>query len=192
MSVHVGKRSITTRWRFNVKRSPRVLSMVSCLLVMQAFPLFGCGDKYLLVGRGSRFQRGYVSIRPVSIAVFNHDEAVGKDFVKRLKLAGHRVQITEDLTKLASLVDHSKADVVLAGYSDASIVDKALQNSPRKPLFLPVVDATSIDAAAAQKEYGCLLNRDSKQKQQNVLAILDQVVAATREAKPVQCDLTKM
>lgn len=174
-----------------MRKSIRVLLGLSLFLISSQ-PMLGCGDKYLSVGRGARFQRGYVSTRPVTVGVLKSGVTARKDFLSRLKLAGHRVELAKDVTELGTLIAAAKIDVVLAGYAEAPAVDALLVRIAQKPLFLPVVDASSASAATAHKEYGCLLNSDSKAKRRNFLAVLDEALESNRKAKPVKCDLTQM
>ncbi|HET7710448.1 MAG TPA: hypothetical protein VFL80_00820, partial [Thermoanaerobaculia bacterium] len=69
-------------------------TVILAVAALAASPqLWACGDKYLSVGRGARFQRGYVSTRPASVVVVARDVTARKDFLTRLKLAGHRVVV---------------------------------------------------------------------------------------------------
>lgn len=160
---------------------------VVCLIAAADLP--ACGDKYLAIGRGARFQRGYVSLRPVSIAVLKHAATAEKAFLSRLKLAGHRVETVDDVDSLGERLAKSKFDVVLADYDDAANVQRSLQTVTAKPLFLPVVKAGSPKTEAAQREYGCLLNAPSKSMQRNFLIVLDEAVASSRNAQVVRCAL---
>lgn len=174
-------------------RNPaHVLILGATVLLLSASEASACGDKYLSVGRGARFQRGYVSLRPVSIAVLKHEATARKDFLSRLKLAGHRIEIVVDVAALSSRLAASKFDVVLADYSDAAEVNRSIQKMALKPLFLPVVDSASPNAAAAHREYGCLLSGNPKSKQLNFLAVLDEATESYRKAIPVKCDLPKV
>lgn len=172
-----------------MQTSARVLIAVVVVCLLSATDVAACGDKYLTVGRGSRYQRGYASLRPVAVAVLRHAASGKKDFLSRLKMAGHRVEVMDDVATLKTRVAASKFEVVLADYADAAAVTASFRDLPAKPLFLPVVDAGSPHAAAAHKEYGCLLSGGSKSKQQNFLAVLDEAVASRVRAQPVKCDL---
>jgi hypothetical protein len=172
-----------------VQTSARFLVAAVVVCLFSANDVAACGDKYLTVGRGARFQRGYVSLRPVAVAVLGHAATGKKEFLTRLKMAGHRIEVMKDVPALKARVAASKFDVVLADYADASAVTASFKEMAAKPLFLPVVDAGSTDAAAAHKEYGCLLRGDAKSKQQNFLAVLDEAVESSRAAKPVKCDI---
>ena len=159
------------------------------VLSLAAAELPACGDKYLAVGRGTRFQRRYISLRPVSILVLARASTGQKEFLSRLKLAGHRVESAKDIEALGARLNAANFDVVLADYDDAAAVNRSIQKRTAKPLFLPVVQSGSPHAAAAHREYGCLLKGNAASKQHNFLSVLDQAVDANRKSKPVQCEL---
>lgn len=175
-----------------MRKSLRSLLVIAAFAALSSSDLLACGDKYLSVGRGSRFQRGYVSLHPVTIAVLKSQVAGRKDFLSRLKVAGHRLEVTEDVAGLEALLKSGKYDVVLADYESAATVDRVLGTLTSKPLFLPVVDASSGVSKNAEKEYGCLLNAEKNKKRKNFLAVIDEAVDAKLKAKPVVCDLSKM
>jgi len=171
----------------------RYLSLILVLAILPGAELFGCGDKYLSVGRGTRFQRGYVSLRPLSVVVLASEVTSRKDFLSRLRVAGHKIEIANDAFALEKSLASGKHQLVLANYSDAAKVESLLKAMPNKPLFLPVVDPSQKPAlAAVNKEYGCLLNAESKKKKRTFLAVIDEAVEANLKAKPVVCDITEM
>lgn len=174
-----------------MRKPAHLLILVAIVFLLPATDMSGCGDKYLSVGRGSRYQRGYVSIRPVSIAVLKHAATAQKDFLARLKMAGHRIEIADTVEKLTARLAASKFDVVLADYADAAEVNRSMHTMSSRPLFLPVVDAGSPHVAAAHREYGCHLSGNSKSKSHNFLAVLDEAVESNRKSKPLKCDLPK-
>lgn len=175
-----------------MRRSTKIVAVAAAAFLLAASDMAACGDKYLSVGRGARFQRGYVSIRPVSIAVLRHAATAQKDFLSRLKLAGHRVEAVDTVERLNARLAATKFDVVLADYEDAAKVNASMRTLTDRPLFLPVVAAGSPNSAAAHREYGCLLNGSSKTKKHNFLAVLDGAVESNRRAKPVKCDMPKV
>ena len=65
-----------------------------------------CGDKFLMVGRGAKFQRAYASVYPGKVLIYarpSHDPKAGVNNVqlhKALRQAGHAVSIIEDWTLL--------------------------------------------------------------------------------------------
>ena len=78
-----------------------------------------CGDKFLLVGRGVRFQRAYAAIHPGSILIVLPPKSVKNAAVRdsrlqtALKMAGHRVELVAQ-ANLADQIGRSRYDVILA------------------------------------------------------------------------------
>jgi hypothetical protein len=71
--------------------------LVATVVAGVSEPLFACGDKFLLVGRGVRFQKAYAAIHPASILIVVPPKVVKNAAVRdgrlmtALKMAGHRV-----------------------------------------------------------------------------------------------------
>ena len=173
----------------------RTLPLLVVLIALMALPsadLFACGDKYLSIGRGARFQRGYVSLHPVTVAVFKSNVTGRKSFLSRLKIAGHRLTVTDDVAKLEAMLTTGKYDVLLADYENVAMIDAMLSRLRAKPLFLPVIADQSSLSQDAQRKYGCLLNAETRKKQKNFLAVIDEAVAAKMKAMPVVCGVTEM
>lgn len=169
-----------------------VALLVIVLFTGSVADVFACGDKYLAVGRGARFQRGYVSLHPVSVVVLRSGVTGTKNFLSRLKLAGHRVTTTDDVAKLGELLTHGKYEVVLADYQNASEVESMLIEQKAKAVFLPVVERKENLTASDAKKYGCVLNAATSKKRKHFLAVLDEAVDARLKAQPVVCNFTGM
>src|SRR5438876_11736581 len=86
--------------------------------------LSACGDKFLMVGRGVRFQRAYASIHPASILIVLPPKSVKSAAVRdsrlqtALKMAGHRVEVVQSVSIADALV-RARYDIVLAERADA-------------------------------------------------------------------------
>src|SRR5262249_54117696 len=84
-----------------------------------------CGDKFLAVGRGVRFQRAYAAIHPASILIVHPLKSVkiaavrDSRLITALKMAGHRVQTVQLPTNLSDVLARSSYDIVLAERADA-------------------------------------------------------------------------
>ena len=170
-------------------RTIRPLVVLSLLLALSAVDALACGDKYLSVGRGARFQRGYVSLHPVSVVVLKSKVTGRQSFLSRLKIAGHRLAVVDDVARLESMLAANKYDVILAGHESASLVEQILSKQESKPVFLPVVEDASQLNAADTRKYGCVLNPATRKKQKDFLAVLDEAVEARSRALPVVCDI---
>ena len=73
---------------------------------------FACGDKFVRVGRGARYQRGYVALHPASIVVYMGSGATASGTLKgmepALKAAGHKV-VTVKADALAATLTRREA-----------------------------------------------------------------------------------
>ena len=146
----------------------RRLSLTLLLLAGSAWfgwnDLSACGDKFLLIGQGARFQRGYAAVHPASILITLHQKsdkalAVGDpQLAASLKQAGHKVQILEDPSRLTETLSSARYDIVLADFSDAIALESQVRAANAKPALVPVMyQPSKAEMAAAQKQFVCLL-----------------------------------
>ena len=93
--------------------------MVLTVVGQDARSVEACGDKFLLVGRGTRFQRAYAAIHPASIVVYAQPQRRAAKAIRDprlqadLKLAGHKVLVAVDETALGRALDSGSVDLVL-------------------------------------------------------------------------------
>lgn len=113
-----------------------------------------CGDKFLFIGRGTRFGRAYAAIHPASILIYINPNsahaAIMRDpqLIKSLKQAGHQVQTVINVRTLSATLDSGAVDIVLADFSDATTLDSRLETTPSRPTLLPVLYRPTKDEAA--------------------------------------------
>jgi hypothetical protein len=170
----------------------RMLNATACVLfaMICAREATACGDKLLVVGRGARFQRGYVAVHPTSVLLVDPNGATSSDVMASLRRAGHRVDVVKDSTEVRGAVAANKYEIVLADWSRASDIQPAVSSAAPSVLFLPLLDgASDADVAAATKLYRCALQSDKKKAKRSFLARLDEAIDAKRKSKPVQCNL---
>ncbi len=151
-----------------VLTSPRARAVRSlALLLAGAIALqaggdaFACGDKFVRVGRGARYQRGYVALHPASIVVYLGSGATASGTLKgmepALKAAGHKV-VTINADALATTLSDGKHDLVLADFGDASRIAAEVKQAPNTPELLPVMKKPTPDAfAEAEKQWVCVV-----------------------------------
>ena len=135
-----------------------ILTLVA--LVSGCADALACGDKFLRVGRSSRF-RAYASVHPSSILVFapRWTRRGIADFEKILKRAGHTPVIVTTTGAMSEAFDGSKYDVVIANYSDMRLVSREVESLRSRPALLPLVyKVTKAEAAEAATTYRCVLN----------------------------------
>lgn len=141
-------------------------------------PASACGDKFVRVGRGARYQRGYVAVHPASIVLYLGQGAAANGSLKgmeaTLKAAGHRVT-TVKADALGAALRDGKHEVVLADLADAPGIAAAVKAAPNPPELVPVMKKPTKDAfAAAEKEWTCVVETPGDKTQ--VLASIDEVL----------------
>jgi len=98
-----------------------------------------CGDKFLMVGRGARFQRVYASVYPGKLLIYVRPSTDPKAAVrdpqlhKALRQAGHSVSVIEDWSLLEQALNTVPMDVVLADANEAARLRAILPSSQGHP-----------------------------------------------------------
>ena len=160
-----------------------VVLVVAGALVVARSDVSACGDKFLLAGRGARFQRGYCALRPASILVYVNSKSgraalMGDPhFLNALKQAGHKPQAIRDLGEFNDLIASGRYDLVLAEFADVAVLEQHLRTISSKPLLLPIMYKPSeADVAAATQQYGAILKAPNKIT--HFLNVIDDVMKA--------------
>jgi len=104
-----------------------VAVVIGCLTVVASRPqpVSACGDKFLVVGRGVRFDQAYAAIHPASILIVLPIKSVksaavrDSHLVTALKMAGHRVEVVQQPADLTGVVGRSHHDIILVEQADA-------------------------------------------------------------------------
>ncbi len=140
----------------------RVVLLVSVLVVVVpvlAPVVQACGDKFLMVGRGARFQRVYASVYPGKVLIFARPATDPKAAIRdpqlhrALRQAGHAVSVIEDWTLLEQALKSVPMDVVLVDVGEAEELQKVIASSPGHPEALYV----AMPSAPPQKQIVCKL-----------------------------------
>lgn len=124
-----------------------------------------CGDKFLLVGRGARYQRAYCALHPASILVYINPKSPragsmgSPEFLNALTLAGHKPQTVASLGRFVELLSAGpRYDIVLAEFPDAKALGLQLQPIAAKPLLLPIMyKPAKAEQTAAEQQFGTVL-----------------------------------
>ena len=150
--------------------------------------LSACGDKFLAVGRGLRFQRAYAAIHPASILIVLPAKSVktaavrDSRLVTALKMAGHRVQTVQQPSNLADAFARAPHDIVLVEKADASAArDAAAANGQPKPAIISVFEPPAVsDVVPASQQFEYVLK--TPQTLPQILNLLDDVMKARRNS----------
>jgi hypothetical protein len=119
-----------------------------------------CGDKFLMVGRGARFNQVYGAIYPATIVLYargGHGASTGildPKFQASLTRAGHQLEVVGDEEQLARALRGGRVDLVLAALRDVDAAKATANQSPSKPTVLPVIyKPTKEEAAILKAQY---------------------------------------
>jgi hypothetical protein len=119
----------------------RLLGLVAAVGLLTAADLYACGDKFLVAGRGTRYQRPK-NARAASVLIYadpssGFPAAVGKVPVESvLKREGHRSTMVATLEQLSALLAGGRFDVILAASSVAAAVENLLGRTPDAPVVV--------------------------------------------------------
>ena len=139
-----------------------------------------CGDKFLLVGRGVRFERAYAAIHPASILIVLPPKSVKNAAVRdshlqtALKMAGHRVEVVPQ-ANLAEQIGRSRYDIILAERADALAIPDLVSAAPLKPSVVGVLeDPSAVELAEARQALQAVLK--TPQSLVDILKLVDDVM----------------
>jgi hypothetical protein len=115
----------------------RVLAVVAGLALCSGSELLACGDKFLVTGRGTRYQRPK-NARSANVLIYADpasglpETVKGVPVASLLKREGHQATTVSTLDQLAALLVGGRFDVVLVANTVVSAVQKLLpgQDAP--------------------------------------------------------------
>ena len=160
---------------------------VVCLAVgsLGSEAVSACGDKFLLLGRGMRFQRAYAAIHPARILLVVPSKSVKVAAVRdpRLKSAlenaGHKVKVVQ-AAKLAEALAGARYDIILAGRAEATGIPASLAAGSGKPSVIGVLeDSGGADVTAGRLGLDAVLK--TPQPLPDILRVFDDVMTARRD-----------
>ena len=98
-----------------------------------------CGDKFMMLGRGPRFQKVYASVYPGKVLIYAKPSSDPKGAIRNpqlpkvLRQAGHTVTVVEDWPQLEQEMKRQAIDVLLLEVNDATRLAPLLTSSPGRP-----------------------------------------------------------
>jgi hypothetical protein len=98
-----------------------------------------CGDKFMMAGRGPKFQRVYASVYPGKVLIYAKPSSDRKAAIlnpqlhKVLRQAGHAVTVVDDWPQLEQTMKREVADVVLLDATEAARLAPVLTSSRGRP-----------------------------------------------------------
>lgn len=139
----------------------RGVPIVALAGLLAGADLAACGDKFLVVGRGTRFQRADEASRAVAVVIYAPPASSLGDrprilsVEKALARGGYRPTTAATSDALSGLLVGGKPAVVLADIADAHAVEGQLGAGSSGSIVLPFLsDATHKAIAEARKTFG--------------------------------------
>jgi hypothetical protein len=132
----------------------KVFAVAVLVLALGSQAVNACGDKFSLLGRGTRFQQAYAAIHPARILLVIPPKSVKQAAVRdgrlktALKLAGHKVDEVSS-RELRRVSSGTRYDIILTGRADVSAVTDALLQGTAKPSIVSIVEANAPAEAPA-------------------------------------------
>jgi hypothetical protein len=124
----------------------------------------GCGDKFLVSSRGTRYQRAPVAHGPSAILIYtNPSSEVPKALANvsvssTLTRAGYRPTLAGTAAEFEAMLSRGGWDLVLVGMADAQAVSQRVKSNAA---VLPVV-LTAEDLKQTRKQYPVVLKGPTK------------------------------
>ena len=160
-----------------MKRRVGLVALVSAVGLLLGSDLLACGEKFLVSGRGTRYQRPK-TFRAASIQIYENpstglDAALRKLPVESvLKREGHRFTTVASADELSAVLANGRFDVVLAASGDAAAVEKIVGGRPDAPIVLTVC----LKAQQPPVAEGAACALKAPPKEHHLLAAIDKAV----------------
>jgi hypothetical protein len=131
------------------------MRICTTLLTLLATALIGgnayaCGDSLYRVGQGVSY-RVYTAPLPGSVLIYGEGEGA-EVLARELARSGHGVRLVSSEKELKAELGSGAYDVVIAAYSDMSVVSRDLDVAADAPTFLPVA-LTEEEEKQAREEH---------------------------------------
>lgn len=176
-----------------LKRVFVVLALALGALFLDAGNAAGCGDKFVLVGPGTRVLR---SRFPSTILIFMNPSSrvplAESEFrlEATLKAAGHRPVLANSEAEVEKALASGKFDLVLADVADAPGLRKQAATVASPPAVLALLYKPSpAELSAAEKEAQCMV-RPSRQSR-DLLAVVDTTMKDRSKGLAANCEIVE-
>lgn len=145
-------------------RGRRFGMIVGILTLVMTGDLLACGDKFLIAGRGTRYQRPK-NARAATVLIFADPASTTAAAFKKskveslLKLEGHRATKVQTLEQLSSILTNGRYDVILTGTSASTDVQRLIPAGPDAAIVVGIDELVknrsflqAIDKAVLQRD----------------------------------------
>ncbi len=126
-----------------MRRRIGLTALVAVAGLWMATDLLACGDKFLVAGRGTRYQRPK-NFRAASILIYTNPSTGLEASLRKvpldtvLKREGHRATRVAAPEQLSSTLANGGFDVVVADSADVAAVERLLGGKPDAPVVVAV------------------------------------------------------
>lgn len=144
----------------------REVGLVAAIGLLIGGDLLACGDKFLVAGRGTRYQRPK-DARAASILIYANPSSGLPAALKNVKVEsvlkreGHRSTTVETFDQLSNILVGGRFDVVLASSGVAPDVEKLLTGVPDAAVVL------ALDVPTQERSLLQAINRAVERRDQN-------------------------
>ena len=159
------------------------------LAASAAADLQACGDKFLVMSRGTRFQRVAALRQPASILVYANPasdlpKALSNVTVdSTLRKAGYKPTSVANDAEFNAALGQGGWDLVLVALTDGPMASGRAKGD-KAPMVVPVMlNPTNAEFAQARKQYALVLK--SPTKNQSFLDAIDDALAARARSRSV-------
>jgi hypothetical protein len=159
----------------------RLLVVGTLLLTVTGGDLLACGDKFLVMSRGTRFQRASAARQPANILVYANPlsglpKALERVMVdETLRKAGYTPTLVKATADLDQALKQGGWDLVVADLGDSATLRARLQGTSA-PMLMPVAyNVTGTELAQAKKDYQRVIK--GPVKTQSFLEAVDDALA---------------
>jgi hypothetical protein len=162
-----------------MSRSIRSAAMVAALGLFASADLLACGDKVLVAGRGTRYQRPKTA-RAANVLIYDNQASGLPAALERLpvdrllKREGHSATRVETLDQLSAVIAGGRFDVVLVANTVASTVQKLIDSVTDAPVMVAFCVKPGADVPKADAQAPCSVKAPPKER--SLLEAIDKAV----------------
>jgi hypothetical protein len=126
-----------------MKRPIVVVALMTVGALWTGADLLACGDKFLVAGRGTRYQRPK-NFRAASVLIYANPSTGLEASLRKmpvesvLKREGHRSTRVDAREQLSATLASGRFDIVLAASEDTAAVEELVGAAPNAPLVLGI------------------------------------------------------
>jgi hypothetical protein len=126
-----------------MRRRMGSIAIIAMVGLLTGADLLACGEKFLVSGRGTRYQRPK-NFRAASILIYANPSSGLENALRKLpmdsvlKREGHRATRVETPEQLSAVLAGGNFDVVLAASGDVARLNEVLAGRPDAPIVLAV------------------------------------------------------